>query len=547
MTGKADEWIKIVLAILALVVVVATWVVRRFLVRRKPRSVETIARVQRASTLLLWCLAAFGVGNYFGFDVENLTGIDRIDGYDTVHYYLNAKYFDELGYTHLYEAIVIADLERKDNFRRWGFQAIRDLDDNSRVPMASVRARADEIKARFTKARWREFKHDFRFLQRTISRRLQIELVNDHGYNATPFLQTVAGTVTRHLPVERLKLVCHVETLLLLLMLVVVYRTYGSRVAALVVLWYSVDFSARWPGVSFGLFRLDWFVALVVACCLMSGADGEPREGRSARWHRARPVLAGVLIAYSAMQRIFPVVWLFGMGARAIWFLIARRRVEPVFARMLAGFVAAAAIFGGLAYWNVGERNVREFVEDMEEHLRPENLSQQRMGFAVALAYRGEYGGFRQPGDRERKWELVGSLRRYRFAGAILALFLLGLTIRPKDDPEAGARTDTDDATLLGFVPFYFLMIASHYYWIARTTMLLHHGKHEDGGGEHIVGLCVLFAIEVLSNYIDEATHFRYALSATASVALGLYCAFVVGVRLWRTYRRSAAAGGADG
>ncbi|MBI2897947.1 MAG: hypothetical protein HYY06_30600 [Deltaproteobacteria bacterium] len=74
-----------------------------------------------------------------------------------------------------------------------------------------------------------------------------------------------------------------------------------------------------------------------------------------------------------------------------------------------------------------------------------------------------------------------------------------------------------------------------------------HHGKHEDGGGEHIVGLCVLFAIEVLSNYIDEATHFRYTLSATASVALGLYCAFVVGVRLWRTYRRSAAAGGADG
>ena len=535
MTGKTDQWIKLALAALAIVVLVGAALARRFLRRTDGGDVEPkLARVERVSTWALGLLAVIGVGNYFGFDVDNLTKSDRLDGYDLVNYYLNSKYFDECGYTGLYEAIVIADLERKDNFRRWGFQAMRDLDSSQRISVASVRARADEIKARFTKARWRQFKHDFRFLQRTISRRLQIELLNDHGYNGTPFLQTVAGAFTYDLPVERLKTLCHLETVLVVLMFLMVWRTYGTRMALWAVLWTSVSFSARWPGVSFGIFRLDWVVALVVAGCLLADADEPPGDSR---WKKAKPFVAGALISWAVMEKIFPLVWLFGLGARALWRLIDRRTIEPVFAKVMIGFLAASVLFGAVAYRTVGMRNIREFAEDMEEHLRPENLSQQRMGFGVALAYRGEYGRFAKPGDREDKWALVGDLERVRYAGAILALVLLGLTIRPRDDRERGARTAPDDAFWLGFLPFYFLMIASHYYWVNRLSPLLHHARHEDDGDEHVVALAVLFGIEVTSNYIDQTTHFRYALTGTASVALGLYAAWVIGARLWRTYR----------
>jgi hypothetical protein len=348
-------------------------------------------------------------------------------------------------------------------------------------------------------------------------------------------LQTVAGFVTHDLPVERLKLLCNFEALLVILMFVVVGRTYGLRIALIAVLFMSVSFSARWPGVTFGMFRLDWVVALVIATCLLKGADDPPG---GSKWKAAKPYVAGVLVAWAVMVKIFPLVWLFGLGARALWRLLAKRGLDPVFVKVMAGFAVAAVLFAGIAYRGVGMENIREFAEDMEEHLRPENLSQQRMGFGVAIAYRGEWGRF-EPGARERKFALVGELKRVRYAGAILALVLLGLTIRPREDEEKSARTEPDDAFALGFIPFYFLMIASHYYWVNRLTPLLHQAKHEDDGFEHTVGLCTLFAIEALSNYIDESTHFRYALTGTASVALGLYCAWIIGTRLHRMYAKT--------
>lgn len=534
MTGQTDQWIKIALAVAAILLLVGSFLARRKARRSADDPAGALARLERTTNRILLVLAVVGVGNYFGFDPDNVTKGNRFDGYDIANYYLNSKYFDECGYTGLYEAMVIADMERRDNFRRWGFQGMRDLETSYRIPIESVRRRADEIKGRFSPRRWKQFKHDFRFVQRTISRRLQVELLNDHGYNGTPFLQTVAGAVTHDLPVEHLKLLCLFEALLVVLMFVVVGRTFGLRIALLGVLWMSVSFSARWPGVTFGIFRLDWVVALVIACCWLHGADDPPGDSR---WKRAKPYGAGVLIAWATMVKIFPLVWLFGLGARALWRLLSRRSIDPVFAKVMAGFTVAAALFAGIAYEGVGEDNVREFAEDMEEHLRPENLSQQRMGFGIALAYRGEYGEFDAPGDRGKKFLLVGELKRVRYAGAILALVLLGLTLRPREDRDVAARTEPDDALALGFVPFYFLMIASHYYWVNRLTPLLHHAKHEDDGVEHLVALSTLFAIEVMSNFIDETTHFRYALTATASVALGLYALWVIGARLVRVYR----------
>ncbi|MBI2896392.1 MAG: hypothetical protein HYY06_22735 [Deltaproteobacteria bacterium] len=496
------------------------------------------ARVEKATTWSLLLLAAVGIGNYFGFDTRTLVEREEFDGYDLVHYYLNAKYFDELGYTHLYEAIVIADSERKDNYRKWRFTALRDLDTSVRVPIRTVYARADEIKGLFSPPRWKQFKRDFRFLQRTIKRKSQERLLNDHGYNGPPFLQSFAGFITNRVPVERVKLLCHLETLLILVMFVVVYRTYGTRVLALSVLWFTVDFSARWPGIGYGIFRLDWFVALVIACCLMKGTDADAPTNRQ-KW---RAIGAGVLVAWATMMKIFPIVWLFGMGARGLWLLVARRRLDPVAVRLLAGFLVASAVFAGVSYRAVGMRNIEEFAEDISEHLQPMNLSQQRMGFGIALSYRGEYeGGFSGMNAMHRKWELVGELKTLRYGIGLVALFLLGMTIRSASSASPGARTEPDDATHLGFIPFYFLMIASHYYWIHRMTALLHHAKYSDERPDHLIGLALLFAIDAMSNYVDRATHFRYAVTGLTSVSLGLYCAWVIGNRLWRTLRQPPA------
>jgi hypothetical protein len=506
------------LAALGALVVLVRWA----LVRNPVRS----ARVERVSTLVLIALASVAVGNYYGFSSRAFTDSKSFDGYDLMHYYLNAKYFDELGYVGLYDAVVVADHQSRRRYERWKFKDVRDLETSVRKPLSSVYARADDIEAQFSERRWRQFKRDFVFLQRTISRRLQKAMLIDHGYNGPPFLQAIAGPITNRVPVRYVKVLCHVETLWMLLMFVVVWRTFGTRRTALAVLWFAVSFSSRWPGVGAGLFRLDWLVALVIACCLL--VDVEPADGSPpSRRQKARVVGAGVLFGFATMMRIFPAVWLFGLGVRALWKFATRRQVDRTFATLLLAFALSSAVFGAIAVRSVGMVNVNEFVEDIREHLQPMNLSQQRMGFGVALGWRGEWSErITKRSVLHEKWALVGSLTPVRYTLAFAALFLLALTIRP--------RTSAFDATALGFLPFYFLMIASHYYWVHRLTVLLHHSSHdEEGRLDHAVALAMLFGIEAFANAHESATRFRYAVTAIASVLLGVYCVWVIGTRLW--------------
>jgi hypothetical protein len=542
--GFGQQYVKAWIAIAVVVVLVTRAVLRRRSARTGVAT-PTGARIERGSTAALVLLAVLSVGNYFGFSLSPIVGQTQISGYDLLHYYLNAKYFDELGYVHLYEAVVTADDEGARRFRRWRFKQVRDLDTSEMISIGQVRAKATETRARFTRERWAEFKEDFRFLQGTIPKGQQLSLLGDHGYNGTPLVQTIAGPLTNLVPVQRVKWLCHGETLLLLLMFWVMARKRGLHVTAVAVCWYFLSFSARWPGVGYGFLRLDWFVALVLACLLLDGADAEPPVGDSpgspaaprSRAQSARLVGAGLLLAYSAAMKIFPAVWLFGLGVRALWRLGTTRRVDRVAAVVFASFLAGTILLGGIATTVVGRDNVQEFAEDIREHLHPLNLSSQRMGFGVALGYRGEIHAWPAPGARRARYIRVGQLTPLRYAGALLALVLLGLTIRPSGSPNAPARTGAADATQLGFIPFYFLMIASHYYWIHRMTIVLHHAPRTDDEPDHLVALSMLLCVEAIANSLDTWTHFRYGVVGTSSVMLAVYAAWVIGARLRRVLR----------
>src|SRR5688572_21323074 len=80
----------------------------------------------RALTLTWWALALIAIGAYFGFSPERLT--TRQATYDLVHYYLNAKYYPELEYTRLYDAVLVADSEESN--RLWRAKRLRNLNDN---------------------------------------------------------------------------------------------------------------------------------------------------------------------------------------------------------------------------------------------------------------------------------------------------------------------------------------------------------------------------------------------------------------------------------
>jgi hypothetical protein len=70
-----------------------------------------LLRDSRVRTGLLLVLTLFSSWNYARWGTESVT--ERLDTYDLVHYYLNAKYFEELSYYDLYPAVILADHENE--------------------------------------------------------------------------------------------------------------------------------------------------------------------------------------------------------------------------------------------------------------------------------------------------------------------------------------------------------------------------------------------------------------------------------------------------
>ena len=62
---------------------------------------------QKAARYSLLVIVLLSTANYARWGER--TVMEKVDAYDLAHYYLNSKYFDELGYYDLYPAMMLAD------------------------------------------------------------------------------------------------------------------------------------------------------------------------------------------------------------------------------------------------------------------------------------------------------------------------------------------------------------------------------------------------------------------------------------------------------
>jgi len=144
---------------------------------------------------LLIALVVVSTANYARFGPK--VPIERVDTYDLIHYYLNTKYFDELGYYDLYPAAILVDLEN--GGPRYGSPS-RYMAQNEAghgyMPIDHAVSEGKRVRStRFTAERWEAFEHDFLVLHRDmpgLNKTLWAELILDHGFNGTPPWTTLA-------------------------------------------------------------------------------------------------------------------------------------------------------------------------------------------------------------------------------------------------------------------------------------------------------------------------------------------------------------------
>jgi hypothetical protein len=408
--------------------------------------------------------------------------LERVDTYDLIHYYLNVRYFEELGYTDLYPACIVADIDA--GGPHFGNPATY-LEENEAgyelKPFVHGVKKGETVKARFSDERWEAFSHDFLQLQRKmkgLDKAYWAQMLNDHGFNGTPAWLGVATPLARVVPVERVKLLGYIDVVLLIAAVGVTWRAFGGWSAAWLYLFLLTSYSTRWPTISWAYLRYDYLACLVIATGLI-------RLGK--------PFLAGCFSGHAAAMRVFPVMYLFGPGVLGLWRLAREKKIDRAVLLLAAGFAAWVLVLHGQAAMHWGVDTLLDYWKGMVEHVQPENLSTRRVGLSVALAYRGEFSADWGP---ERIARIAASQTPSRVV-ALLLLGMLGWVIRRRTSPEARA-----ESFALGFVPFFVLTTASYYYYVVRAPLVLIHGASTQT--RHVLGLALLIVIEIFSNTAQQ-------------------------------------------
>lgn len=274
-----------------------------------------------------------------------------LNPYEFFHYYLGSKYAAEVGYFDMYDAAVVADREDGPilpaddgwvcDLRTYGYKPIRE-----------VLADGARVKARFSEARWSEWVRDVTYFKRRLGAPRFADAVRDKGYNATPaWTAFVGGALSRHVPTTApsgMLALALLDVVLLAAVVVAIGRVYGTVPALLTVTFIGSSYLMAHVHMKGAFLRTDFAVALALAMILL---------------HRGRSGLAGALVGYAAVARVFPVIFLFGPAVKLLEALVPVARaafeaLRPRRGRLLLvglGTAATAAALLEIAWRTAGD------------------------------------------------------------------------------------------------------------------------------------------------------------------------------------------------
>jgi hypothetical protein len=495
---------------------------------------------------LLAVLCMVGFANYSRLDLQYTYG-ERVDAYDLTHYYLNAKYFDQLGYYDLYPAVLLADLEAggphfdmpaivqfQNAEKGYYFVQYADFQVDT-TDHARIRALFDDP------AQWEQFKHDFVYLQRDVTgftTETWGTMVLDHGFNGAPTWVMVAKPLAKITPVERVKLLCYIDVVWLALAVVVTAWAFGGEAAGFLFLFLMVTYSLRWPTLTWAYGRYDYVSMLIIAVGLLKKLKHD--------W-------AGAITALATSFRVFPAVWLFGPAMKGLIQLgqwgadkvrkVAAPRPFPMRLTLLgvAFFCTHLALWGAVATSFQSTKPIDTHFENLFEHTTEDNLSSMRQGFSIATAYtpdeaaqgvRFVFGDGTTPTHNnrmnQRRRDRIKDQKPWRKPLAIGLVLALGFGLRRKKDHEAFA---------FGFIPFFLMATASYYYYVVRGTLVAMHA----GGlklARNAVGLGGLFLLEALTHHLQSGVpKWRVIHIGTMGWILTAYTVVMIVWVNWESYQ----------
>ncbi|MDD4981109.1 MAG: glycosyltransferase 87 family protein [Candidatus Omnitrophica bacterium] len=506
-----------IIKIIVCIIVIVFFFLRLYKEKKIKRDSRT-AKSHPAKLAFLILVAILSVGSYFNFFQFHLNRANRshfINYNEFIIHYLGSKYFDELGYFNLYNAIVVADAETSNVLA--DDQKVRDLKSYRYISKKDILSNSAYYKSLFSSSRWHQFTSDITALVRQCGSGLILEMVLvDHGYHTTPVWNTTASILSNYIPVDRIIFLALLDVFLLVLMFYAVSVSFGIEVMLIGLIYFSVNYISSFSWIGGAFLRYDWFVALVLALCMINSK---------------RYAWAGVCISYAAMVRIFPVLFLAGPLVKGIDKICRKKKFPDEYKRFFAAFVITSLILFG--YSCIHAKCPQRWLDFKEKiTFQNETLLANNVGFKVILlsdrtwsdidSFMGKYG---KPGEdafnsmNDVKREEIHARSREFMLYAICFLVLFFLLVRTKDDTESLAWGI--------FLMFTLLMPLSYYYIVLMMLVLIFYKRPITPGNTSY--LTIIFLIQIISFLLSSKLTFLMPFFIVSFMLFGylLYLAIV--------------------
>ena len=492
---------------------------------REPKNSSTPLAYLSSKRALLITLSFISVACFL--NLGTFHGVDShkpafLHYWEMFHYYMGSKYFKELGYSELYNATVVVDAE--DNSYLTDKDWIMDLRTYHLIPRVKVLEKAGYYKALFTSGRWKEFQYDVNFFKKTCFRDRFAAMLRDHGYNPSPLWNANGYILSNAVSVDKILFLGLLDTFLLIIMFSVIGFIFGLEIMLIALIFFSTDFisSFYWIGGSF--LRYDWLVSLVMGLCMIN---------------KKRYKTAGVLLSYATMVRIFPILFMIGIGIKAISNFIATKKIPRKYINLFLAFILATVIF--FAYsclLGKGIESWKTFIHRIKVH--NQTLLTNNVGYKMVFLYDPTWLNFKTfvsvyEKRGENPYILLSDVKRVEFDKrkpeflllAAMSLFLFFLLVKNKDDTEVFAWS--------GFLIFMALAPTCYYYsFMMMFPIILYKRKVTLG---NTIFLALLFIVQIASFAIDFYEDFFLHIYYEVSFMLFTYFLLLVIYELYKNLR----------
>lgn len=423
-----------------------------------------------------------------------------VNAYEFFHYYLGSKYAREVGYFDLYRAALVADDETGRIY--WPEDGrMTDLASYRLVPVTATLAEEAQVRSHFSDSRWNDFVDDVFYFKQHMAAAAWNRILRDHGYNATPAWTWLAGSLTNRVPTSSaggMLALALLDALLLAVAVGCIGWAFGWWPALLALIFLASSYLMAHVHMKGAFLRTDFVVSLVVAICLL-------RRGRAA--------LAGALVGYSTMTRLFPAIFLLGPAVRAVSDLVAARgalaRIDRRYARFFGGFaLCVALLFAGSVLQAGGLEPWVDFARKISVHRALEHPW--NVGLPSLLPADSALGR--------------AALRTIQLAAVVACVF-------------AVRRLADHRALAFGFVPMFFLVSPTYYYYIVLLVPFVFLAEQIDRASGAL-GLTYMFLFGLAGHVFYqrwEQLPPTYYANSWLSLGLALYLLAIAWSESWRS------------